>query len=106
MREEINLIRYGAKRHRPWVARVLSMVDGKPQREFVEGTRDWTRARSNGMRGVYEYYALRPGVYEVNECIRLGQSRRYFIRVQGTEYHEITREEVVECLNEGSVSAS
>ena len=101
MREEINIIRYGQKRYRPWVARISSIHgDGTLGREFITGMRDWTHARRSGMRGVYEYFALRPGVYEVNECVRLGKARRYFIHVEGTEYHEITREEVEQCLNE------
>ena len=95
IREEINIIRYGRKSLRPWVAKIVG-VDAHYgyKREFRTGMRDWSLARSSGMHGVYEYYALTPGIYEVNECIKLGQSRRYFIRVEGTEYKEITREEV------------
>jgi len=99
MREEINLIRYGHKKHRPWVARITGLDDRYEfRREFVECVRDWSDARSNGIRGIYEYFALPPGIYQVNECIRLGKSRRYFIRVEGTEYEEITREEVEQWL--------
>jgi len=107
LRKEIDIIRYGRKSLYPWVARILGLDDRYGlKREFVECVRDWTSARSDGMRGIYEYYALPPGIYEVNECVRPGESRRYFIRAEGAEYHEITREEVIECLNADSASAS
>jgi len=98
MREEINIIRYGQKRFYPWVARITGIDQRGLTREFVESVRDWGSARSKGMRGIYEYFALLPGVYEVNECIKLGQARRYFIRVEDTEYTEIPREEVNQWL--------
>lgn len=105
MREEINIIRYGRKALYPWVARLGPGRNGF-NRKFEAGTRDWSIARSNGNRGIYDYYALMPGIYEVNECVKLGQARRYFIRVEGEEYHEITREEVEQWLKSDSVSTS
>lgn len=42
--------------------------------------------------GFYEYFALGPGTYEVNECVKLGVVRRYCIRV----YDDATYEEI-EC---------
>lgn len=76
-----------------WVARLLPNME----REFVQGTRDYSRANRSGSRGIYAYYALKPGIYEINERCKLNRVRRYFIQVVGDEYQEITREEA-ECL--------
>jgi hypothetical protein len=84
IKQYVRLLRYGHPGLRPWVAR---LVNGK--REFIESSRDYAEANSSGSRGIYEYYALTPGVYEVNECVRLGQARRYCIQVEGTAYKEI-----------------
>lgn len=83
-RQFIPIIRYGQKRFRVWVAK---LVDG--ERQFITGMRDYSLANSIGSRGIFEYFALDDGVYEVNECTKLGKSRRYFIRVQNTEIEEI-----------------
>lgn len=82
-RQFIPIIRYGQKHFRVWVARV---VDGK--REFITGMRDYSLANSIGSRGIFEYFALDDGIYEINECVELGKSRRYFIQVQDTEIEE------------------
>lgn len=83
----VPIIRYGRKRFSTWVARI---IDGK--REFVAGVRDYTFANSVGSRGIFKYFVLDDGIYEVNECICLGKARRYFIQVQNTEIAEITSE--------------
>lgn len=97
-----------AEREGPcWVARITGL-DRKYglAREFVHGQRDYAQANSVGSRGVFIYYPLRPGVYEVHERLTWAKSRRYFVRVEGTEYYEITQQEVIECLNADSASAS
>lgn len=90
-----------------WVAQIKGF-DPKYTfaREFVCGQRDYTQANSTGSRGVYIYYPLRPGIYEVHERLTWARSRRYFILVEGATYHEITREEVIKCLNAESASTS
>lgn len=99
LRKEIDIIRYGRKSLRPWVARLTGLDDRYGfKREFLTGMRDWSLANSTGSRGVYEYFALTPGIYEINECIKLGVSRRYFVRADETIYHEISRYEVCQCL--------
>ena len=104
LRQQIAAIRYGRQELRPWVARLAGIVGDRFQREFITGMRDYTLARGTGMRGVYEYWPLPEGLYEVNECVRLGVNRRYFIRVVGTEITEVAREEVVQWL-ENAISA-
>lgn len=99
LKQYIKLLRYGRKHFRPWVAR-LTGLDEKYgfRREFVHSSRDYSHANSIGSRGIFEYWALPPGIYEVNECLKLGHARRYFVRVEGTEIIEIGKEEVLECL--------
>lgn len=94
---------------RPWVAR----IDGLDPRyglarTFVHGTRDYSRANSVGSRGVWECFALEPGLYEVFHRVSWHRARRYFIRVtEDGSYHEISREEVEACLRSAtSASAS
>ena len=84
---------------RPWVARITGFDDHYEfAREFVNGQKDWSQANGIGSRGVYIYYPLRPGIYEVNDRVSWQRSRRYFIQVDGLEITEITREEVGEWL--------
>lgn len=94
---------------RPWVAR----IDGLDPRygfarTFVHGVRDYSRANSVGSRGVWECFALEPGIYEVKHPVSWRRTRRYFISVTDDgSYHEINREEVEACLRDGtSASAS
>lgn len=99
--DKINAIRYGQRRHRPWAARVLGPDEKYGfQREFIRGPRDYTYTDKVGERGIYEYFYLDPGLYEINEPQALGQSRRYFARVTDNSLVEISREELVECLND------
>jgi hypothetical protein len=99
LKKYIRLLKYGRKKFRPWVA-CLRGLDEKYgfAREFIVGMRDYSQANSIGSRGVFEYFALGNGLYEVNECVRLGRARRYFIKVEDLEITEITREEVEEWL--------
>jgi hypothetical protein len=89
----------GRDKARPWVARIVGF-DKKYgfKREFQRGQRDYSKANSIGSRGVYEYFALKPGIYEVHERLTWKRTRRYFCRVQEAEIIEINREEVEECL--------
>jgi hypothetical protein len=84
---------------RPWCARLIGL---DPQygfkREFQRGQKDYSRANSVGSRGVFVYYPLKPGIYEVNERLTWKRMRRYFIHVEGVEITEISREEVLACL--------
>jgi len=101
IKEWIRILRYGRKQFRPWVARITGFHNQYGfVREFVTGMRDYTHANSIGSRGIYEYFALSPGIYEVNECVKLGKNRRYFIRVQDATITEIDRDEVLQCLSE------
>jgi len=78
------------------------------QREFVRGVYDYTYARGKyGGRGIYIYFALAPGFYEVYRPISWRSDQRFFICVADDgEWHKIKREEVERCLSDTSGSAS
>lgn len=85
MAQYLQALRFGRPDLQPWAARL-----NDTGREFVTGMRDYADANGIGSRGVYEYFALSPGLYEVNECVRLGKARRYCIRVaDDTTYQEV-----------------
>lgn len=98
--------RYGAylgrDQSRPWVA-LITGIDAQYglSRTFLRGQIDYSQANKIGSRGVYLYYALKPGLYEVNERTSWTKVQRYFIRVvDGYEkYEEVSREEVLQYLN-------
>lgn len=89
----------GRNTSRPWVAR-LTGLDPKYgfAREFLSGQKDYSLANSVGSRGVFVYYPLKPGVYEVNERLTWKKTRRYFIRVEDAQIEEITKDEVLAWL--------
>lgn len=93
----------GRNQSRPWVAR-LAGIDEQQRftREFVSGQIDYSHANSTGSRGVYLYYPLKDGLYEVNARETWSKARRYFLRVEQTQMVEIEREEVLQCLIEAN----
>lgn len=98
-----------ASRPRPWVARLTGLDDRWCFcREFVSGVYDYTYARRSGGRGIYLYFALAPGYYEVYRPISWRSDQRFFCHVtEDGDWHEVSREEVVACLtNATSASAS
>lgn len=93
----IDVIRYGQRRLRPWVARIVGLDDRFGlAREFIIGMRDYSQSNSIGSFGIYEYFALPIGIYEINESVKLGKTRRYFIHVQSGKIVEISKHEVFE----------
>jgi len=82
----------------PWVAKLVGFSDQYGyEREFMRFRRDFSAASSTGNRGIWRYYALEPGVYQVNERTSWKHVRRYFILVRedGT-YQEINQSEANE----------
>jgi hypothetical protein len=86
---------------RPWVARILGLDEHTGlQREFLRRyQKDYSRANSIGSRGVYAYYVLDPGLYEVSRRVSWSQTERYFACVDGATITRISREEVVRRLS-------
>lgn len=99
MRTERYVEYLGLDQSRPWVARLTGLDPEKGfVREFVRAQKDYSQTNSTGSRGVWLYYPLTDGLYEVNERTSWRKVRRYFIRVAEARYQEISREEVERCL--------
>ena len=85
-----------------WVARITGL-DRRfgLAREFIYAQKDYTHANGTGSRGIYLYYFLPPGLYEISERVTWKRTRRYFARV--VDDHtiiELTREEAVQWLQQ------
>lgn len=91
---------YDRRRFHPWVARLTGMdTQFGFKREFLDSQIDYSLARGGGNRGVYLYYMLTPGIYEVNAPESWRHVRRYFVRVHDDlGIAELRREEVLACL--------
>jgi len=100
IREYIKVLKYGRPDLRPWVARLTGFNGEQFIREYIRGVKHWELSNSIGSRGIYESFALRPGVYEVNRCVELGKSERVFMLANeaGDEPTEIIREQAIEWL--------
>lgn len=95
----------GMGKGRPWIAR-LTGLDPRfgYRREFVRPAgKDYSEGNSIGSRGVYAYYLLDPGLYEVSARLSWKRRRRYFLRVdEAGNKQEIDEEEVRRCLANAS----
>jgi hypothetical protein len=97
MQRGVYLRRLGPDTKPSWVARIT--FDGERlQRVFMKGARDYTHSNGVGSRGIFTYYALHSGIYEVHERLKWRKTRRYFIRVENAQITEVSREEALACL--------
>lgn len=84
---------------RPWVDRLIGYDPETDFRRVRErGQIDYSEANSVGSRGVYLYYPLDDGIYEVNERVSWTKVRRYFLLVEQGQKREIPQEEAETCL--------
>ena len=60
--------------------------NGKP----MTGNIDWSKSSGTGMRGIFCYYPLVDGIYQVIEAIDLSKRTRYTIEAINGKYHKIT----------------
>ena len=78
-----------------WVAEITGLTDGKPDRTFLRGIRDYSRANKPRTRGVYEVFDLEAGViYEISEPTSWSNTHRRFSRVEGDSLVEMTAADV------------
>jgi hypothetical protein len=85
----------------PWVARLTGYHEKYGyERDFLRGRRDYRDANRKGTRGVYLYFLLPPGIYEVRALESWTKDRRYFVRSADGRAHEIDKGEVDAHLNE------
>ena len=85
----------------PWVAKITG-TDKRYgfARVFMQGNRDYSRANSIGSRGVYVYYPLEPGIYEVNQQLTWHRWQRYFLVVdKDANKQKVTKDVVINLLN-------
>lgn len=89
-----------ASRPRPWVAHLTGLDEQFGfKREFIKGVYDYTHARKSGGRGIYVYWSLSPGLYEVYRPVSWKREERFFVRVdENGELCRLDRSEVMECL--------
>lgn len=67
-------------KRRWWVAKIAGYDDRYGyKREFVKGQTEYADSNSKASRGVFIYYLLDPGVYEVNSPLSWRSDDRYFI---------------------------
>lgn len=102
-KKEIDAYKWGNRSRIPWCARIVRYrVDGRFDREFIEGQRDYRDSNSTGSRGIFVYYALRPGLYEINSPETWSRTDRYFAKViDDITLERIGREELIRCLRSG-----
>lgn len=100
LRQEIDALRYGRRDVQPWVARLTGLCERYVfRREFLRGQKDYARANGTGSRGVYFYYFLEPGFYEINSRESWKRTRHYFAEVVDDQtIVERSREEIERCL--------
>ena len=95
----------GAPSRRPWVAQIIGR-DPKYgyARKFVAGKTDYAHANGAGTRGVYLWFVIDPGVYEVSVSTSWKSRDRYFLTVEedGSQ-RRISGDEVESWLSAQSV---
>jgi hypothetical protein len=102
LREEIDLLKMAPERERPYVARVIPTVAAPGFRtEELIPLKDYSAANRIGSRGVYAFYTLDDGLYEVNQRLTWGKARLYYLRVADGQKTEMTRQELYQCLRNG-----
>lgn len=92
----------------PWAARITGPDDRWGfKREFVHGIRDYTFGQEHHTRGVYLYFFLDPGLYEVYRPTSWKHEERYFIKVDDLgKLSRISREEITECLKSDTLESA
>jgi hypothetical protein len=53
------------------------------------GMRDYSYANFNGSRGIFAFYFLEDGIYEIHKRYKINKVRRYLISVKQGIYEEI-----------------
>lgn len=84
---------------RPWLAKIVAVCDVYGfEREFLKPVPDYSHGQHHHTRGVYWYWFVDDGVYQLDKPISWKHRERVFLRACGGEVAEITKDEVMECL--------
>lgn len=94
--------RLGVDKSPSWIAKIYPGW----KREYIRGIRDYSTANATGSRGIFEYFPLTEGVYEVNNRYKLNKVRRYYIIVIGETISEINRTEAEKWLEQNTKNIS
>lgn len=93
---ELSAYRLGGPHLKPWVAKLTGTNGASFDRLFLRGQKDYAEANGTGSRGIWLYYFLEPGLYEVNERKNWKRVERYFAWiVDGVTLCKLSREEAI-----------
>ena len=70
-----------------------SCVSTYPDNKSVKCLRDYTHANQTGSKGIFAYYMLQDGIYQVAERYKINRVRHYLIIAENGKYREITKRE-------------
>jgi hypothetical protein len=80
---------------KPWVSRITGYGRKyKFERIFIDGKLDYSEANGPGSRGVYLYFHLTNGLYEISSWDGWKSQDRYFCRVEGSSLTRMSLEEI------------
>lgn len=85
---------------RPWVAELELCRKGFTRR-FVKGALDYSRANSEGSRGIFVEFILRRGVYECFGPESWSESGRFYVRSENGIAKKGKLEDALKWLSEG-----
>jgi hypothetical protein len=86
----------GRRNFGPWVAQITGIHEQFTfERQFIRGQKDYSRANSQGSRGVFLYFHLGPGLYEAKQHLSWRRTRRFFFRIDNEELTEMTKEDML-----------
>ena len=81
---------------RPWVARIQGTCPKyNLERKFEWAMKDYRDASRSGRSGIYHYFFLRPGVYEIYEILNTTRTTRYFGVSDGGVFARVEKDEVM-----------
>lgn len=76
-----------------WVAKI-NLNGGKIRRTFIKPMIDYANANRHLSRGIYRYYFLDDGDYEVSYPLGHRLAKRYFLRVKDSVGIKINRDQI------------
>lgn len=99
-KREMQAFQLGGIHLSPWVARITGIDDRHGfKREFIKGQKDYSGANGSGSRGIWLFYFLEPGLYEINQRVKWKRVERFFAWVVNeSTMCRLTREEAIQWL--------
>lgn len=87
-------------RPQPWAAHLFGLDKRWGfRRQFITGVRDYSYGQEHHTRGVYLYFNLPPGLYEVFRSISWRHEERYFFQIDDNgDLYRMSKDNVESCL--------